>query len=230
MVNGCFERTYGRDDRMEASRGRPGSRRGMAAASLAPFPSPGKVLIQGESSVSTPRQRRCSPVFYGLVLVQAVHVTTKEPACDIDSSPRRWPREPHWPCSPAPPWRRRRPGRWCPASTRPPRPLTTSPRVPPPTPGPSASSRGRRGRGLANLRRALERHAMAAGPDDEHRPPGRAPARRLRERPGRRLGRRQHEQPQRRKPRHPRRALERHGVDHRADAGRGQRRQAGIAV
>src|SRR5213078_3548992 len=44
----------GRDDRMEASRGRLGSRRGMAAASLAPFPSPGKVLIQGEPSVSTP--------------------------------------------------------------------------------------------------------------------------------------------------------------------------------
>ena len=50
------------------------------------------------------------------------------------------------------------------------------------------------------------------------------------ERPGRRLGRRQHEQHQRRKPRHPRRALERHGVDHHPDAGRGQRRQAGIAV
>ena len=67
---------------------------------------------------------------------------TKEPACDIDSSPQRWQREPHWPCSPAPPWRRRRPGQWCPASTRPPRPLTPSPHVPPPTPGPSASSRG----------------------------------------------------------------------------------------
>jgi hypothetical protein len=89
---------------------------------------------------------------------------------------------------------------------------------------------GRRGRGLADLRRALERHAMAAGPDDEHRPPGRAPAWRLRERPGRRLGRRQHEQHRRRKPRHPRRALERHGVDHHPDAGRGQRRQAGIAA
>ena len=97
-------------------------------------------MIQGEPSVSTPRQRRCSHVFYGLVLVQALHQTTKEPACDVDSSPRRWQREPHWPCSPAPPWRRRRPGQRSPASTRPPRPLTPSPRVPPPTPGPSASS------------------------------------------------------------------------------------------
>ena len=67
-------------------------------------------IIQGEPSVSTPRQRCCSHVFYGLVLVQAVHVTTKEPACDIDSSPPQWPPEPHSPCSPAPPWRRRRPG------------------------------------------------------------------------------------------------------------------------
>lgn len=46
----------------------------MAAASPAPFPSPGKVIIRGEPSVSTPRQRGYSHVLYGRVLVQAVHV------------------------------------------------------------------------------------------------------------------------------------------------------------
>src|ERR1051326_5711979 len=49
----------------------------------------------------------------------------------------------------------------------------------------------------------MERHAMAADPDSEHRPPGRAPARRLGERPERRLGGRQHEQHQGRTHHHP---------------------------
>jgi hypothetical protein len=39
--------------------------------------------------VSTPRQRRYSQVFYRRVLVRTLHQTTKEPACDIGSSPRR---------------------------------------------------------------------------------------------------------------------------------------------
>jgi hypothetical protein len=51
-----------------------GERRGMT---LSAEPIGSRTIIQGELSVSTPRQRRCSHVFYGLVLVQAVHVTRR---------------------------------------------------------------------------------------------------------------------------------------------------------